>query len=277
METKHDEKDYTDSSEISKKDKALDREIKPEKVMVPFFDGDTPEFNPSFKNTKGYPSQRFKPQITDNYHHRGRRHPPKKSFKTTTTKEIGLNSEPITEKPPIKFKQSSPIPKVKGKTDFNEYYEDNLGHRISYIDKSNVGNIRPIDKLYTKQGEKISRSSEEDSDSSKDFLKNLEADFKPSFSYCLDNPNNKSESFVDALIRNSNTFDDVVVEQPNENKDRSGELKSVLKKMGFFDKSQGDKDILDLDDNENGNGKHYVFPKYMSSPDPSNLPIPGSL
>ncbi|EAN32203.1 hypothetical protein TpMuguga_04g00849 [Theileria parva strain Muguga] len=276
METKKDEKEFTTSSESSKREKTLDCEVKSEKVMVPFFNGDTPEFNPSVKNTKGH-SQRFKQQNPENYHPKGRRYPPKKSFKPPTTKEIGLNSQPITEKP-AKFKQSSPRPKAKTKTDFNEYYEDNLGHRISYIDKSNVGNIRPIDKLYTKPEENPSKSSDEGSDTSDDLLKNLEVDFKQGLSYCLESSSNKNETFVDALIRNSNTFEDLVIEQPNERKpDKSSELKSVLKKMGILDKSHGDKDILDLDGNENGNGKHYVFPKYMSSPDPSNLPIPGSL
>ncbi|UKJ89997.2 hypothetical protein MACJ_003255 [Theileria orientalis] len=144
--------------------------------------------------------------------------------------------------------------------------------RIAYIDRNNVGNIRPLTELYDKN------EFQAPSETPGDFVHKIEREFKPSLTCELD-PIGRQSTFVDALIRNSNSFEDVVVDDSHrfDRSNKSQELKSVLTKMGILDKTHSQKDDSCFPELEKDLGNRYVFPKYMTSPDPSSIPIPGSL
>ncbi|UKK02984.2 hypothetical protein MACK_003086 [Theileria orientalis] len=144
--------------------------------------------------------------------------------------------------------------------------------RIAYIDRNNVGNIRPLTELYDKNDLRAP------SETPGDVVHKIKREFKPSLTCELD-PIGRQSTFVDALIRNSNSFEDVVVDDSHrlDRPNKSQELKSVLTKMGILDKTHSQKDDSCFPELEKDLGNRYVFPKYMTSPDPSSIPIPGSL
>ncbi|BAM41705.1 conserved hypothetical protein [Theileria orientalis strain Shintoku] len=249
---------------------------KSEKVMVPFFESDESTVSISLKPPRSSQSRRsrFSKGHSDPHPPRNSRFPGRKdSSKPPSTKEVGLNGEPSRVAPNDASRGSWPLPNnVNGAHVFASSNVVVPETRIAYIDRNNVGNIRPLAELYDKNGFRAPPEAPGD------VVHKIKREFKPSLNCELD-PIGRQSTFVDALIRNSNSFEDVVVDDSHRF-DRSGksqELKSVLTKMGILDKTHSQKDDSSFPELEKDLGNRYVFPKYMTSPDPSSIPIPGSL
>ncbi|AFZ81688.1 hypothetical protein BEWA_011060 [Theileria equi strain WA] len=115
-----------------------------------------------------------------------------------------------------------------------------------------------------------------------------EGDFRlPNRTYSsLSSDHEPQYSFASALIKSSNINENLrKLSVSSEGKSvvsicdrRSKELKLLLKQMGILSPDDTESKLKDnrvkekIDTNAE---KRYVFPKYMSSPDPSSIPVPG--
>lgn len=252
---------------------------KSDRTMVPFFDKSTdslcfPSGDNKHKLSKSQKSSESGKEPSGKNTKNKKPNPSKFSGR-----EIG------NEKTSCNMKTNSPGKRQTGKkTDVKEL----CGEKAGILQESNLNGSTSRGSQDDLFSDSLSCTSDVKLPKLDVFGHGSETDFRFSNRTCssLSSENETQYSFANALIRSSNISEDLrSLSISAENKsatttcdDRTKELKVLLRQMGILSSDDVDAKLKDCrfkEEVDRSAEKRYVFPKYMSSPDPSSIPVPG--